>query len=228
MVKKINVAITEDHQLVRQGMVALLKEEEGLNVLFDVGNGKELLDKLESGLPDIVLLDIAMPVMDGKEALEIIRKRYPKLKVIIITSHYSNKHITEFITKGARGFLPKNCDIEKVVDAIFSVYDEGYYFDSKVSGAIVEKLARSEKTDLPIMDTGISSLERKIIRLICLEKTNNEISEALFLSKRTVEWHKTNVLIKTNSKSIIGLAKYAVENGIIDETDLLPGANETE
>lgn len=219
MIKKIKIAIAEDHQLVRQGMIALLKEEEGLDILFDVGDGEALLDKLKTHKPDIVLMDIAMPVMDGNEALDRIREKYPKINVIIVTSHYTAKHITEFITKGAKGFLPKNCDIEKVVDAIYAVYDEGYYFDSMVSKTLVLKLINSSGAKIYPSDTVLSENERRILRLICLEKTNQEISDLVSLSKRTVEWHKNNILLKTNSKTIIGLVKYAIKNDIISEQD---------
>jgi len=218
MIKKINIALAEDHQLVRQGMIALLKEEEGLNILFDVSNGKELMDMLKHTRPDIILLDIAMPVMDGKDALEKIRYKYPKIHVIIITSHYNERYISEFITRGAKGFLPKNCDIEKVVDAIYSVFDQGYYFDTMVSRSIVEKLQLENFKVFPSENT-LSIKEKEILRLICMEKSNKEISENVFLSKRTVEWHKKNILEKTKSKSVIGLVKYAMKYDILLDTD---------
>lgn len=219
MIKKINIAIAEDHQLLRQGMIALLKEEEGLNILFDVANGQELLDKLKEHKPDIILLDIAMPVMDGKEALEKIRVEYPEIHVIIISSYYADKYITEFIARGAKGFLPKNCDIEIVVDAIYSVYDKGYYFDTTVSRSIVDKLMESEGIKIYPSDS-LSDKEKEILRWICLEKTNQEISQAVFLSKRTVEWHKKNILEKTNSKTTIGLVRYAIKHKILRDSDL--------
>jgi DNA-binding NarL/FixJ family response regulator len=216
MIKKIKLALAEDHQLVRQGMIALLKEEEGLNILFDVSNGKELMDKLKNSKPDIILMDIAMPIMNGREALEKITQKYPKINVIIITSHYSDKYIAEFITRGAKGFLPKHCDIEKVVDAIYSVHAQGYYFDPTVSRSIVEKLVMSENARIFPSDTLLSEKEIEILRLVCMEKTNQEISDVVFLSKRTVEWHKNNILEKTNSKSVISLVRYAIKNGILD------------
>lgn len=219
MIKKINIAITEDHDLMRQGMIALLKEEEGINILFDVGNGRLLLDKLKITQPDIILLDIAMPEMDGKEAIEIICKLYPKIKVIIISTHYNDTHIAEMIMKGARGFLPKACDIEKVVDAIYSVYDTGFYFDNKVSKSLVHKLQSTHNINSIISDNSLSEREVAILKLICQEKSNQEISDLVFLSKRTVEWHKNNILAKTKSKNIVGLVKYAIRHKIIPDTE---------
>lgn len=218
MIKKINLALAEDHQLVRQGMISLLKEEDGLNILFDVGNGKELLDMLKTVRPDIILLDLSMPVMNGKDALEQIRQKYPKIHVIIITSHYNERYISEFIIRGAKGFLPKNCDIEKVVDAIYSVYDEGYYFDTMVSKSIVEKLQLENYAIYP-SENSLSIKEKEILKLICQEKSNQEISELVFLSKRTVEWHKNNLLEKTGSKTVIGLVKYAMKHGLLIDSN---------
>ena len=219
MIKKINIAIAEDHDLMRQGMIALLKEEEGINILFDVGNGRLLLDKLNVSQPDIILLDIAMPEMDGKEAMEIICKLYPKIKVIIISTHYNDTHISEMIMKGASGFLPKACDIEKVVDAIYSVYDTGFYFDNKVSKSLVQKLQSTHNINSFISDNSLSEREVSILKLICQEKSNQEISDLVFLSKRTVEWHKNNILAKTKSKNIVGLVKYAIRHKIIPDTE---------
>lgn len=220
MIKKINIAIAEDHQLLRQGMISLLKEEEGLNILFDVGDGETLLECLKTYQPDVILLDIAMPLMDGKEALEKIRQKYPDINVIIVSTYYIDKFITEFIARGAKGFLPKNCDIEKVVDAIYTVHDKGYYFDTTVSRSIVDKLMESEGIAIYPSNDSLSQKEKEILRLICLEKTNQEISEILFLSKRTVEWHKKNIVEKTNSKSAIGLMRYAIKNKILRDSDL--------
>jgi DNA-binding NarL/FixJ family response regulator len=225
MMKKIKLAIAEDHLLVRQGMIALLKEEEGIELLFAASNGAELLDKLQIHSPDIVLLDIAMPVMDGKEAIERISQQYPAIKVIIITSHYNDKYVTEFLARGAKGFLAKNSDIEVVVEAIYSVYEQGYYFDALVSKSMVEKLISANNGQFPDAMPLLSSREIEVLKLVVQEKNNQEISAALFLSKRTIEWHKKNILVKTNSKNTIGLVKYALKNGIIrssndlDETE---------
>ncbi len=216
MIKKIKLAIAEDHLLVRQGLIALLKEEEGIDLLFAAGNGLELLDKLKLHKPDIILLDIAMPLMDGKEAIERISQVYPLIKVIIITSHYTEKYVTEFLARGAKGFLAKNSDIEVVVEAIYSVYEQGYYFDALVSKSMVEKILLANNQPFSNAAPLLSRREIEITKLVVQEKSNQEISSVLFLSKRTVEWHKKNILVKTNSKNTIGLLKYALKNGIID------------
>ena len=211
----IKIAIAEDHHLVRQGMVALLNEDPNIDIIFDVENGKLLLEKLPSNVPDIILLDIEMPVMNGKEALIEIRKTYPAINVIIISAHYEDAYITEFIIKGAKGFLPKNCDIEKVVEAIYAVNTQGYYFDSKVSKSLVAKLVKSEQIAPVFNSTPLSDREIEILKLTCEERTNKEISDLLNISKRTVEGHRKKILEKTNSKNIAGLVMYAIKHNII-------------
>lgn len=215
MKRPIHIGMAEDHLLFRQGVISLLKEYEEINILFDVGNGKELLDILKTSKPDIVLLDIEMPIMNGKEALAKIQEKYPYVKVIMISMHYDDAYITEYIINGAVGFLPKNCDIEKIVDAIYAVYEQGYYFDSKISKSLVVKLMKSNKVNPTITELVLSEREIEVLKLTCLEKTNQEMSEVLFISKRTVEGHRKSILKKTNAKNVVGLVMYAIKHKII-------------
>ncbi len=213
---KINVGIAEDHLLVRQGMVSLLKQFEELNVIFDVGDGKELMAQLKEAKPDVVLLDIEMPHMNGREALEKIKVRYPRIKVIIISMHFEGPYIIEFIKKGANGFLPKNVDIEHIVDAIFSVHHDGYYFDTKVSKVLASNLINPNKgmSDAPV--SVLSDREIEILRHVCFEKTNREIAEILNISPRTVEGHRMSLLEKTGAKTSMGLVIYAIKNKYVN------------
>jgi DNA-binding NarL/FixJ family response regulator len=215
MKRPINIGMAEDHLLFRQGVISLLKEHEEINILFDVGNGKELLDILKTSKPDVLLLDIEMPIMNGKEALAKIQEKHPNVKVVMISMHYDDAYITEYITNGAVGFLPKNCDIEKIVDAINAVYEQGYYFDSKISKSLVEKLMKAEKINPKITEITLTEREIEVLKLTCLEKTNHEMSELLFISKRTVEGHRTSILKKTNAKNVVGLVMYAIKHKII-------------
>ena len=141
MKKPIHIAIVDDHVIVRQGLISLLAEYEEVNILFDANNGKELMDNLKSSKPDIVLLDIAMPIMNGKEALEKMQLKYPKIKVIVMSQYFHDEYIIEFIKAGASAFLPKNCDIDKLLDAINYVFEHGYYYDNRT--AIVHILNNS-------------------------------------------------------------------------------------
>lgn len=211
---EIRIALAEDHQLVRQGMVSLLSEESGIDVVFDVSNGAELLDELKSTKVDVILLDLDMPVISGQQALKVIVKKYPETSVIIISMHYSDEFISECVAAGARGFLPKNCDIEKVVDAIYAVKEQGFYFDDNVSKAILYKLVGKKDVNPNSDNEVMSEREIQIVELLCDEKTTNEISEILSLSPRTVETYRNRIFEKTKSKNVVGVVLYAVKYGI--------------
>lgn len=210
---KIKIALAEDHQLVRQGMVSLLQEEEDLHVVFDVSNGSELLEKLESSLVDIVLLDLDMPIINGQQALKFITENLPKLKVIIISSHYSDEFIWESVNIGARGFLPKNSDIEEVIAAIHSVYKVGYYFDDKLSKESFKTISKEQQYNPENELSLLTKREIDVLKLICDGKKNKDISTALFISLKTVESHRQHIYSKTNCKNIAKLLVFSLKNG---------------
>lgn len=212
----INIAIAEDHQLFRQGVIAMLRDESSINVLFEAENGKDLLDKLRFHTPDVVLMDIRMPVMGGRQALDIIRDQFPQIKVIILSMHNSEAYISDFIAAGASSFLPKNCEIKTIIDAIHAVHEQGYYYDDRVSKSVVSELVKTKKLDHQHTDyLQLTEREIDILRLLCDEKSVVEISSKLSISTRTVEWHKKNIFEKTGAKNLAGLALYAIRHGII-------------
>lgn len=216
MKKPIQIAIADDHQLVRDGLISLLKEYDEVKVLFDVSDGKELLHQLKAHRPDIILLDVEMPVMKGKEALEKISIRYPKIKVIMISQYFNDAYIIDYIKAGACGFLPKNCSIEKILDALFAVQETGCYYDSKVSAAMASLLKSTPIVENTVFDVAFTKQEMKIIKLICQKKTNNEISEELSLSVRTIEGHRYNIGKKTNTNNTMDLIEHATQNGLLN------------
>jgi DNA-binding NarL/FixJ family response regulator len=209
--KTITIAIAEDHVLIRQALRTMLEKEHEINVLFDVGNGKELLEQLKGELPQILILDIQMPVMDGAEVYEIIKLKYPNIKVIILSMHYNEAYVSKFVMAGVVGFLPKNCDFDQLLNTIYSVHEHGYYVDASMNTLSYN----SYKIALPNGSKKLSERQISIIRLLYLEKNVEEISKLLFLSKRTVEWHKNQIFEKTETKSVVGLLKYAISSGII-------------
>ena len=216
MKKPIHIAIVDDHVIVRQGLISLLAEYEEVNILFDANNGKELMDNLKSSKPDIVLLDIAMPVMNGKEALEKMQLKYPKIKVIVMSQYFHDEHIIEFIKAGASAFLPKNCDIDKLLDAINYVFEHGYYYDNKISAVMASLLKKTPIDNKVVADTEFTKQEIKIMKLVCVKKTNAEIADELHVSIRTIESHRYNISKKTNTTKTIDLIEYATKNGILN------------
>lgn len=214
MSKSIKIAIAEDHDLMRQGLVSLLDSEENISVVFDVENGARLFDELKKKKVDVVLLDLEMPVLNGHQALKILSARYPEVAVIVVSMHYSDSFISESIASGAKGFLPKNCDIDKVVDAIYAVLDEGYYFDDKISKALLKRVMKNEGQKNNYTQDPLTSREHQIVELVCSGKTNKEIANLLCLSVRTVEVHRNTINKKTNTKNIASLVTYAIKNGL--------------
>ena len=216
MSKIIHIGIVDDHLVLRQGLISLLKEYEHLNVVLSVNNGKELMDELKNTKPDILLLDIDMPVMNGREVLEKLNLKYPKIKVIIITQYFNDAYIIEFIKNGARAFLQKNCDIEKILDAIQAVHEIGEYYDSRVSATMAAVLKKSPTSvNEVIPDTEFTKREIEILRLICIKKSNIDIAEELNLSVRTIEGHRYNISKKTNTANTIELIEYAFRNNLL-------------
>jgi DNA-binding NarL/FixJ family response regulator len=211
----IKIIVVEDQELMRKSFIALLKEDKHFEVIAEAANGKELLELLKQTTPDIVLLDIEMPVMNGKEALEIINKRFPEVKVIMLSMHAGINFISELMARGARAFIPKDCDPDSLFEAIHTVHSEGYYFDKSISEAVLRGLQR-EKSINPILEAlSLSDREVEILKELCEGKTNKQIAASLKISVSTVDFHRGNVYKKTNSKNIIDLIKYAIKYGLI-------------
>lgn len=209
---KIRVAIAEDHDLVRQGMVSLLSLEDSVEVVFDVANGQELLDKMEQQEVDVVLLDLDMPVLSGDKVLPVINETYPSTGVLIVSMHYMTDLIYKCVANGANGFLPKQSDFEQVVDAIHSICDKGYYFDDKVSQTIVSEIKKGNLVDNT--EDELTAREEEIILLVCEGKKNKEIADILNVSPRTVEGHRRNISEKTRTNNAVELVVFALKNGI--------------
>lgn len=212
---KISVAIVDDHDLFRKGLVSLLKEFEEISILIQATNGQDLLSQLKNKQPHVILLDIEMPIMDGIEAVAHVRQKYPNIKVIMLTQHYDEQMIYHLMEKGAHGFLPKNADIEIVVDAIYAVIEKGYYYSDSVSKAMITG-ATNKKTILSFHSCNLSEREIEVVRLICKQMTIREIADTMCLSPRTIETYRENIYLKTDSKNTVGVAFYAMKHKLLD------------
>lgn len=216
MKNPIKLAVVDDQHLFRQGLISLLGEFEDLTMEIEAANGSELLEQLKTKKPDVVILDLEMPVMDGIETTINLQKKYPDLKVLILTMHNEEEIILHLIEKGAHGFLLKDNQIETIVDAIYAVMENGYYFNDHVSKVMVRGLMNNQKIKPGFVDAGLSEREIEVVKLICKEFTNKEIAEKLFISVRTVDGHREKILQKTKAKNTVGIVMYAVKNGLVD------------
>jgi DNA-binding NarL/FixJ family response regulator len=201
---------------MRQGVVSLLSEDSSLKVIGEAANGRELLDLLKLKEPDVVLLDIEMPVMNGLQALEVMSKRFPKVKVIMLSMHLSPGMISEFMARGASAFLPKETNIEVLIEAINTVKIEGHYYNKNVSDAMRKSLQSNHKSQSTFHEQALTAREISILKLICDGKTNSDIAQELNISYNTVDFHRRNLYSKTQSSNIPGLVKYAIKHGILN------------
>jgi len=217
---KKKVALVDDHDLFRKGLTSLLKEFEEIDVTMQAVNGKDFFDqlaKLAPGKhPNIVLLDIQMPVMDGIQTTIMLRKKYPDIKIVMLTMHNEEQLIYSLMEKGANGFLEKNTDIEIVVDAIYSVLEKGYYFNDYISKAMVKGATNQHKASRYTAMSPLTEREIDVVRLICKQKTIREIAEELALSPRTIDSYRENIFVKTGAKNIVGIALYAIEHNLLE------------
>ena len=218
----INIVIADDEQLFRSGIHFLLNREHNFNVIFEAENGNELVNFISNTeeFPDVILMDLKMPEMNGIEATKIIHKTHPNIKIIALTSYDGKSFITNMIDVGASSYLLKNTSPKMVIHTINEVYEKGFYYDEKVLKIIHENIISSSgkriKSDLD--KKLLSKREFEVLELICEQKTTTEIADKLFISPRTVEGHRNNLLLKTQSKNVAGLVIYGIQKKLIEVT----------
>lgn len=211
---KRKIIIVDDHTLFRNGLRILLNNMEDYQVIAEAANGKQFLDLLETHLPDLVLLDINMPVMDGIEAATIAHEKYPKLKIITLSMYGEEDYYYKMVNAGVKGFVLKNSDIKEVKTALDVVYDGGSFFSSELLQNLVNSLKSSPKSKE--FHAELSEREMEILILICQGLSNQEIGDKLFISKRTVDKHRANILEKSESKNTAQLVVYAIKNRLVE------------
>ena len=212
----IKIALVDDEVLFRKGIAFLLQREANIEIVFESSNGEELISKLEENdnTPDIIIMDLKMPVLNGVEATKIIRKSFPQIKIIALTSYDSKSFIANMIQVGAVAYLIKNITPKDLIKTINEVYAKGFYYNESVLKTIQETIVSSKNSKGSLETSFLSPREIEILQLICQQKTTTEIAEHLFLSPRTVEGHRNNLLLKTESRNIAGLVVYAIQNEI--------------
>lgn len=214
----INIAVAEDQVLFRECFVANIQKFEHINVIAEAGNGKELIAQLTKmkELPDMVLLDLSMPEMNGLETTKYLKEHMPDLRIIVLSVHGDEKYVVSMVQHGVNGYLAKDAELDTVVKAIDSVYEKGFFFNDTMlrglqSGGLQKKYKISR---FNVLDS-ITRREREVLELICKEFTTQEIAEKLFLSVRTVDGHRNNLLEKTGARNTAGLVIFALKNDLV-------------
>jgi DNA-binding NarL/FixJ family response regulator len=214
----IKVIIADDHVLFRQGVKTALSVKKDVELIAEADNGMQLLNLLKHMEPDVILLDIQMPIMDGITALPEIRKLYPQVKVIILSMHNDHSMISKLMEIGANSYLTKNSDSENIYNAIKTCYEQEFYFNELTNKALLSGL-RTRRTEAASghPEAVLTEKETTILKMMCEEKTTKEIADLVEISPRTVEAIRDKLKTKTGARSMAGLVMYAVKNGIIEQ-----------
>jgi len=214
-----SILIADDHPIFVDGIVSLIGGIDGFSVVSTAVNGKDALDKIPESYPDIVLMDINMPEMDGVEATRIIKDQYPDVKVIMLTMYDEIRLIKDVLEIGARGYILKNIGRDDLIKALETVSNGQPYLDPAVQEKMIISLSGNEEEahDEPNAElvNSITQREMEILQLIAMGMTSGEIAKKLFISKNTVETHRKNLLGKLNVKNTAALLKFAYQNGLV-------------
>ena len=220
--KKIQLAIVDDEALIVTLLSDFFNQQNKIEVSISSNSGEDFLEKLanKSTLPEVLILDLKMKGKSGVDILEILKEKYPTIKTIIMSSHYNKSFMGFMLKTGASAFTPKGISPQELLKIVIEVKDKGFYFQPDQLEVIREQV--STKVPEPKINKNnlLSEREIEVLKFICLQKTAKEIGEQLFITQRTVEGHKNNLFLKTETKNIAGLAIYAIQNNLVKADEI--------
>ena len=208
----VRILIVDDHQMLIDGIKSLLRKEKHIQVVAEALNGEAALEILKEKEIDLVITDINMPGMSGTELTKQIKEKYPDIKVMVLTMYNERGIVSEILMNEAEGYILKNTGKQELLDAIAKIIDNGTYYSNEVMNIMMENVKKEKK--IAENTKSLTPREIEIIKLITKEYSSAEIAEALFISPRTVDTHRKNILQKTNSKTLVGLIRFAFENNL--------------
>ncbi|MCC6725508.1 MAG: response regulator transcription factor [Saprospiraceae bacterium] len=212
----IKIAIADDHQMFRDGIIAILQLEKDCEVVGEAGNAQEVFETLDKVQADILLLDIALGKNNGIEMTKTLRVRYPSMKVIMISMHSESSYVIKSLEVGAAGYLLKDAGKVEMLNAIRAVISGGTYFGKQVSQILMSHFSTSSKPIGRQEEVMLTRREIEVLKLLATEHSNHEVADKLFISVRTVDTHRRNLLEKLKLKNNAGLVRYAINQGLID------------
>ncbi len=214
---KIKILLVDDHKLIRDGIEAMLQNTEDIEIIGSVSSGEEAINEVRQNKPDVILMDIMMGGMTGVEATRWIKEFDPTVKVVLVTMEISKEYVSAGIKSGVDGYLPKDIDKETLIDAVRTVKNGGRFFNDAIMKLVFEDFYSHEKLKSADkkLPNDLTKREHEILTLVASGKSNKELAESLFISIKTVETHKTNILEKLGLKNTTELVKYAIKNNII-------------
>ena len=214
---KIQLAVVDDHNLFRKGMISILRQVPDFEVVMEATNGQEFLEKLTEHTIDVVLMDLQMPILDGMRTTEIVKERYPDVKVVILSMQDEDQFVLHLMEIGANGYLLKDTDPEEVEKAIRKVHETDVYFSDFVSKIMLRKMSRKTQHENKVFNykTDLSEREVQILRHICEGLTTAEVGDLVGISPRTVEGHRLRMMEKLGLKNTAGLVAFAIRNNLV-------------
>lgn len=216
--EKIQIALADDEALFRKGIQLILSDYPDLKVIIEAENGEDLLAKIQvaDDLPDVLLLDLKMPVLNGVQTARIIRERFPSIHIVVLSTYATKAFVLNMVEIGAAAYLAKNSNPEEVVETIRAVHAKGFHYNELVLEVIRENLVQKNvpKPKTPF-DPELTNREKEVLQLICEQFTTAEIAEKLFISHRTVDGHRNNLLSKLGCRNTAGLVVYAIQSELI-------------
>src|SRR5689334_19030687 len=215
--ERIDLCLADDHQIFRKAMIRLLRTFDRVGEIYEAANGEECLEQVKNKKTQVVLLDLDMPVMNGSECAEQLIKKFPDVKIIVLTSHDSEKYMLYMLELGVNSFLLKNTDPDELEKAIYGVADNDFYHNELLNSVIRKSLRERLISARPNFNTehSISEREREILKMICDEISLKDIANRLAVSEKTIQTHKLNIQNKLNVRSTVGLVKAAYQIGLL-------------
>lgn len=215
--RKINILIVDDHKMFREGVTELLKKEDTIEVVGDTGSDTEVWQFLKEKTINVILMDIDMGDISGITLTASIKQDYPDVKILALSMHGDKNYIVKMLEAGALGYILKNAGKEEMLNAIHTVANGNTYFSSQVSTKLLEHISKPSSDIKHKMEgTILTDRELEVLKMIAEEYSNPEIAERLFISIRTVDTHRRNLLDKIGAKNTAGLVKYAIQKGLLD------------
>lgn len=217
MEEVIKVAIADDHKIFRKGVILSLRNYTNIKFVLEADNGEELLQQLPETQPDVILMDLRMPMKDGIEATKIVARQFPNIHVIVLSMYEDDHFISHMMENGANGYLLKSTDPAEIRKAIMDVHEKGYYLNPFVNKILLRK-TQNRQRPVPTLNSEIvlSDREKDVIRMICMEFTAQEIAQKLEISPRTVEAIKDRLMERFGVKNTAGLVYFAAKNNLTD------------
>ncbi len=214
---EIRVAIADDHKIFRKGVILSLRHYSNIKFVLEAENGQELLDNLNEAKPDVILMDLRMPIKDGIETTKYISRHYPNIFILVLTMHEDEHFVLHLMENGANGYLLKSTDPIEIKKAISDVVSKGYYLNNFVNRILIKKSHQKAKSAPSLNnELSVTDKERDVMRYICMEFTSMEIGNKMDISPRTVESIKERLIKRFGLKNTAGLVFFAVKHNLID------------